>query len=66
MVVCVLFRNGCYFGVYDSVETAEKAVSRPDSKVSRNSYYLNVDGITYEILMDTVMTENRVERMNKR
>jgi hypothetical protein len=66
MVVCVLFRNGSYLGVYDSVETAEKAVSRPDSKVSRDNYYLNVDGITYEILMDTLMTENCVERKNKR
>lgn len=62
MVVCILFRNGNYIGCYDSFETAEKAVSRPDSRISRDAYYLNVDDITYEVVVDVMLTESLLIR----
>jgi hypothetical protein len=65
MVVCVLFHNGNYIGCYDSLETAERALSRPDSRISRDAYYLNIDDKTYEVLVDTMITEGRLIRSGK-
>ena len=64
MVVYVVFSNGSYIGCYDSPETAEKALSKPGSKVSKNDYYLNIDNRTYEILADTMVTESNLSRSN--
>lgn len=65
MVVYVVFTNGFYFGCYDSQETIEKALSRPDSRIYRDEHgNLNIDNIAYRIMSDTIVTEANFSRSN--
>lgn len=65
MVVYVVFANGFYIGCYDSQETIERALSRPDSRIYRDdSNHLNIDNVSYKIMSSTMVTEANLSRSN--